>query len=64
MYLFNEHLFISIFKILINLFKIKFTIITLNIRYGKVSRYYDIINTNKKLFETRNPLFFLIFLYI
>lgn len=64
MYLFNEHLFISIFKILINLFKIKFTIITLNIRYRKVSRYYDIINTNKKLFETRNPLFFLIFLYI
>lgn len=32
MYLFNEHLFISIFKILINLFKIKFTIITSNIR--------------------------------
>lgn len=64
MYLFNEHLFISIFKILINLFKIKFTIITLNIRYRKVSHYYDIINTNKKLFETRNPLFFLIFLYI
>lgn len=64
MYLFNEHLFISIFKILINLFKIKFTIITLNIRYRKVSRYYDVINTNKKLFETRNPLFFLIFLYI
>lgn len=64
MYLFNEHLFISIFKILINLFKIKFTIITLNIRYRKVSRYYDIINTNKKLFETKNPLFFLIFLYI
>lgn len=64
MYLFNEHLYISILKILINLFKIKFTIITLNIRYRKVSRYYDIINTNKKLFETRNPLFFLIFLYI
>lgn len=64
MYLFNEHLFIFIFKILINLFKIKFTIITLNIRYRKVSRYYDIININKKLFETRNPLFFLIFLYI
>lgn len=64
MYLFNEHLFISIFKILINLFKIKFIIITLNIRYRKVSHYYDIINTNKKLFETRNPLFFLIFLYI